>query len=100
MKRLPEFLKEYFWDVKFGELDLEKWRVFILKRILEYGNDRAVAWMIKNFEKAEIKDALCNYRGYSKKSANFWALILDIPKQEVLCLKKSSSRTQKSIWPY
>lgn len=100
MNCLPEFLKEYFWDVKFEELDLEKWRVFILKRIMEYGDDKAVDWMRKNFKKSEIKDALCNYRGYSRKSANFWASVLDIPKQEVLCLKKSSSKIPKSIWPY
>lgn len=100
MNCLPEFLKEYFWDVKFEELDLEKWRVFILKRIMEYGDDKAVDWMWKNFKKSEIKDALCNYRGYSRKSANFWASVLDIPKQEVLCLKKSSSKIPKSIWPY
>ncbi len=100
MNHLPEFLKEYFWDVNFEALDLDKWRVFVLKRILEYGNDQAADWMLKNFKENEIKDALCNYRGYSKKSANFWALVLNIPKQDVLCLKKSSPKTPKSIWPY
>jgi len=100
MNRLPKFLKEYFWDVKFEAIDMNKWRIFILKRILEYGDDEAVDWLHKNFKQSEIKDALCKYRGYSKKSANFWALVLAIPKEEVLCLKKSSSKTPKSIWPY
>lgn len=100
MNRLPGFLEEYFWDVKFEELDLSKWRIFIIKRILEYGNDKAVDWMQKTFKRSEIKEVLCNYRGYSKKSANFWALVLGIPEEEVLCLKKSSSKTPKSIWPY
>jgi hypothetical protein len=47
MNRLPGFLMEYFWDVKFEESDLTKWRIFILKRILEYGDDKAVNWMRK-----------------------------------------------------
>ena len=100
MKKLPEFLNKYFWDVEFRQIDLEKRRVYVLRRILEYGDERAVAWMWKNFEKSEIKNVLCKFRGYSKKSANFWALLLDVPREEVLCLKKPSLKEQKKIWPY
>ncbi len=100
MKKLPEFLSKYFWDVEFRQIDLEKRRVYVLRRILEYGDERAVAWMWKNFEKSEIKNVLCKFRGYSKKSANFWTLLLDVPREEVLCLKKPSLKEQKRIWRY
>ncbi len=100
MKKLPKFLKKYFWDVEFKEIDLRKRRVYVLKRILEYGDEQAVAWMRKNFKKPEIRNLLTNYRGCSLKSANFWAFLLDIPKEEVLCMKKPSSKAQKRIWPY
>ena len=100
MKKLPEFLRKYFWDVEFGKIDKEKSRIYILKRILEYGDEKAVAWMRGNFKKSDIKDALVNFRGYSRKSANFWALLLNVPREEVLCLKKRSSKEQKRIWPY
>lgn len=39
-KKLPEFLREYFWDVDFEGIDLEKDRVYVLRRILEYGDER------------------------------------------------------------
>lgn len=100
MKKLPKFLEKYFWDVEFKEIDLRKRRVFVLKRILEHGDEQAVVWMWKNFKKTEIRNLLTNYRGYSLKSANFWAFLLDIPKEEVLCMKKPSSKAQKRIWPY
>ena len=100
MRKLPELLKEYFWDVEFEKIDLHKQKVFILKRLLEYGNEKAVAWMWRNFKKAEIKDALSNYRGYSQKSANYWALLLNIPKEKVICLKRRSLKEQKIFWPY
>ena len=100
MKKLPKFLKKYFWDVEFKEIDLDKSKVYILKRILEYGDEQAVGWMWKNFKKSEIKDALSNFRGYSQKSANFWAVILNIKKENVKCLKKSFRETQKQFWPY
>ncbi|MCD5390425.1 hypothetical protein LR007_00950 [candidate division NPL-UPA2 bacterium] len=100
MRKLPKFLEKYFWDVEFEKIILEKRMVYVLRRILEYGDEEAVAWMWKNFRKSEIKNALSNFRGYSQKSANFWALLLDLPREEVLCLKSPSSKEQKKIWPY
>jgi len=100
MKKLPKFLEKYFWDVDFNKIDLDNRRVYILKRILEYGDEKAVRWMWKNFKKEEIKNALCNFRGYSQKSANFWAFILNIKKEDVKCLNKSFRETQKLFWPY
>lgn len=99
-RKLPKFLKKYFWDVKFEKVDPVENRVYVLKRILEYGDEKAVRWMWKNFKKPQIKDALCNYRGYTQKSANFWAFILGIPKEEVLCLKRRLLKEPGTIWPY
>lgn len=100
MKKLPQFLKKYFWDAPFEKLDLHKNREYVLKRILDHGDEKAVAWMYGNFEKSEIKKALSDFRGYSQKSANYWALMLDMPREEVLCLKKRLSKEQGTFWPY
>lgn len=100
MKRLPKFLKEYFWDVDFNKLDFVERKIYILKRILEYGDEKAVAWMWKNFKKQEIRQSLTGFRSYSQKSANFWALILGVPKGKILCLRKHSPGLLKTIWPY
>ncbi len=97
---LPKYLEKYFWDVDFDKINFEKRKVYILKRILEYGDRKAVSWMWENFKKEEIRNTLSNFRGFSKKSANFWALILDIPHEEVLCLKRRSSKEPKTFWPY
>lgn len=99
MKRAPSFLKKYFWDVDFTKLDLDKFRLFILKRIFEYGDEKAVRWMGKNFSRDEISNLLYSIR-IDPKSANFWALILDIKKENVLCLKKHYLAERKRIWPY
>lgn len=100
MKKLPGFLKKYFWDVDFGKADLQKHRLDIIRRILNYGDEKAVTWMYKNFKTREMKFALSHLRGYSQKSANYWAFVLGLPKEEVLCLKKRSSSQQKTIWLY
>ena len=100
MKKLPLFLKKYFWDVEFKKINFKNRQIYILKRILEYGDEKAVKWMWKNFKKEDIKNILRNFRGLSQKSANYWTFILDIPKDEVLCLKKRSLKEQRTFWPY
>jgi N-acetylmuramic acid 6-phosphate (MurNAc-6-P) etherase len=100
MSKLPKFLKKYFWDVDFENIKLENRRVYILKRILEYGDEKAVGWMRGNFTKEEMKDVLIKSRGFSKKSANFWAFVLDVEREKVKCLNKSFQKTQNQFWPY
>lgn len=100
MSKLPEFLKKYFWDVDFENIEMENRRVYILKRILEYGDEKAVSWMRGNFTKEEIKDVLIKSRGFSQKSANFWAFVLDIEREKVKCLNKSFQKTQNQFWHY
>lgn len=100
MKKLAKFLKKYFWEIDFDKLDFQKHRLYVLNRILNYGDEKAIAWMWKNFKNSEIKYALSNFRDFSQKSANFWALILNLPREEVLCLKGLSLKGQKTIWPY
>ena len=100
MKKLPGFLEKYFWEVNFEKIDLEKRRVYVLKRILEYGDEKAVSWMWKNFTESEIKNVLYNYRDLSLKSANFWAVIVNVKKEDVKCLKRRLSKELMTAWPY
>ena len=100
MKKLPGFLEKYFWDVEFGKINFENRKIYILKRILECGDKEAVMWMWKNFTGAEIKNILYNYRGLSLKSANFWAVIVDVKKEDVKCLKRRLAKGLMTAWPY
>lgn len=94
MKKLPRFLKKYFWDVDFEKVDLEKSRVFILKRVLDRGNDKALKWLLLHYNKEDIKQLLLTTRDLSAKTANFWASYLNINPKKVPCLQKPYSRIQ------
>ena len=99
MKRLPKFLKKYFWDVDFNKLEVDKSRLFVLRRILEYGDEQAVQWMNNNFSRNEI-NKLLSFARINPQSANYWALVLGIKKENVLCLRKRYLAMRKKIWPY
>ena len=100
MKKLPAFLKEYFWDVDFEKLDKEKRASFIIHRILEKGNDRAIVWMYKTYDNDSIKEVVTNRRGFSPKIANFWADLLEIDKGKIVCLQKPYLKMRQELWPY
>ncbi len=75
MIKLDVKLKKYFWDVDFDALDVEKNTKYILERILDLGDEKAVRWMQKTFSKKDIQNAFKNNRKISKKSLNFWNLV-------------------------
>lgn len=100
MKRLPAFLKKYFWDVDFEVFDFETYFRDVLARLLEHGDEKAISWMKRNFTKDQIEDVLFHYRGVSPQSANFWAVIFNIDKRKILCLQKPYLEIRRKHWPY
>jgi predicted nuclease of restriction endonuclease-like RecB superfamily len=100
MKTLPQFLKKYFWDVDFPKLDKEIYTSFIIERILEEGDEKAVRWMRDNFDLDQIKNVLYNSKNLSPRSANYWQLIFNLKREKILCLRKSFQKKQRLIWKY
>lgn len=99
-KLLPEFLRKYFWDVDFSGLDAEKYPYFVIERILEHGDKKSVKWITNNYKISQIKEALIKRKSISPKSAVYWSLVFNVPKDKILCLKKSCQKTKRSHWPY
>lgn len=100
MKRLPGFLEKYFWDVDFSRLNKEDYTSFITERILEYGDERAIRWLFQNFTKSEIKKILKKRRNISPLSANYWSLVLEVPKNQILCLQRQFQKKPQKTWFY
>jgi hypothetical protein len=100
VKRLPKFLKHYFWEVDFETLDADRYSRYVIERILEYGGIKAVKWMTSTFSPKEIKSVLFTTRGLSLRSATFWAVVLGVSKERVQCLNKPYLEIRKKFWPY
>ena len=100
MKKAPKFLKKYFWDIDFDKLDVEAHPQYVLGRILEYGDEKAIKWVMRRFDKNAVADILFHYRSLSPKSANFWAVVFNIDRKKVLCLQKHYLEIRRMHWPY
>lgn len=90
--KLPAFLKPYFWDVDFEKIDPEKSKMFILKRCLDRGSDKAIKWLLQHYTKDDIRHLLLTSRDLSAKTANFWALYLNVNIKKVSSLKNPPTR--------
>ena len=83
---IPQEIRVYFWDVNAETFDPVSYPQYTLGRLLELGDEKAVAWMRKTFTEAQIRDAVRTERKLSRRSANFWALVYGIPPGEVAAL--------------
>ena len=97
-RTLPAFLKRCFWDVQFRRLDPQQFGAFVIERILEYGDPRAVRWMQGRFNAEAIRGVVKRSRGLSARSANFWRLAYRVDRQAVRCLSRSFQQRRKRHW--
>ncbi len=97
---IPKFLKKHFWDVDISKVDKKKNAQFVIERILDYGDKKEVEWMKKNYDLDQIKNVVRNSRRLSLRSANYWAVIFDLKRDEVLYLKRYYQKKPNLIWKY
>lgn len=83
---IPRHLHTLFWDTNLDTFNPEDWPEYTIFRVLEYGDEAAVAWMREAFSEAQIRNVLASERRLSPKSATFWALVYGVPSREVAAL--------------
>jgi hypothetical protein len=87
---LPAFLKPYFWEVDFAHLRLPEHEVYVIERLVEYGDDQAIRWLRRTFAPESIARVVRRSRRLSRNTANLWSLLLGIPREEITCLSTPS----------
>ena len=74
-----------FWDVKAGELDMERNKPFIIKRVLEYGlwND----WLLikEKYGLQTISIEAQRFRELDPKALAFISQLSEVPKEKFRC---------------
>lgn len=87
---LPPFLKRFFWEVDFENIELPRHQTYVIERLLEYGNDDAIRWVKKTFPPETIARVVRKSRAISRRTANLWALVFGIPREEIRCFSTPS----------
>lgn len=74
---MPVSFQKYFWDVDFDELSFDKYPGFIAERLLNYGDQHAIKWLLSHTGKPFIRSLLENNRNLNAKTRNYWQIILE-----------------------
>lgn len=99
-EQLPLHAYRYFWDIDPAHLDVDEYPVYVIERLLEYGDLPSVRWMLRHFPREEVVAVLQASRRLSPLSGNFWALYFGLEKERVSCLSKLCRSEPDTIWPY
>lgn len=84
---IPAHLASLFWDVDLLSFDPATYPRYTIGRVLEYGDADAVAWLKASFSDDDVAQMLRGERRLSRRTANFWALIYGLPRDEVASLR-------------
>jgi hypothetical protein len=84
---IPQDLRPLFWDTKIEDFNPVSHPAYTIARVLEFGDEKAIAWLRETFSEAQIVEVLRTERRLSRKSANFWALIYHVPAEEIAALQ-------------
>lgn len=88
----PENLRRLFWDTALDKIDCDKHAAYVVERVSDYGDIEDWRWLLDYYGGARVREIVTASRRISKKSANLWRLLLDIPRREISCLNTSSRR--------
>jgi hypothetical protein len=83
---IENHLRLFFWDVNLETFDPHAYPEYTIFRLLEFGDEKAIAWLRAEFSQDQIEAVIRAERRLSRRSAGFWALIYRIPREEVAAL--------------
>jgi hypothetical protein len=89
---LPAGLRSLFWDVNITTFDPTAHPTFAVERVLERGDQAAARWLRDTFPEEIITEVLRGSHRLSARSATFWALVFNVPRDEVKVLSESHER--------
>jgi hypothetical protein len=86
---IAKHLHALFWDADLDVFEPAAYPDYSIFRVLEFGDEGAVAWMRQTFSETEIRRVLREEHRLSPKSANFWALVYGVAAPEVASLREN-----------
>lgn len=69
------FRQSLFWDVDPKTIHPQRNARYVIERILDFGNDKEVKWMIHYYPRELIRNVVMNSRELHNKSRSLWSLV-------------------------
>ena len=92
-----DFRESLFWDVDFKKLDEEKDAEFVIGRVLDFGNLKEWKKALDLYGLSKIRATALKYIFTSRRNANFWSIMLDLPLKDLRCTRNPSLKTPEAF---
>ena len=91
MNSIPETALPFFQEYDFERLDAERDRDLLIERLLAYGNQDEVRWLLQNYGWAYVRHWLSESgaRRLPMRRYRLWCVLFDVTETK-----------RKQIWPY
>jgi hypothetical protein len=87
----PEISKKAFWDVRFDDIDYDKYSLHVMEKVFNYGTWNDQVSIMKFYGLVRIKAEIIN-AGYLRQSTlSFLCTILHLQKKDFKCYNKMQS---------
>lgn len=96
---VPAHARHLFWDTNLDTFEPSAFPQYTIARALEHGTERDVSWVRDLFGEDALRTVLRTDARLSRKSANFWALVLDLPRADVAAFGEVSPYRAMPQWP-
>ena len=84
----PEISKKAFWDVRFDEIDYDKYSLHVMEKVFNYGTWNDQVGIMKFYGLDRIKNEIIN-AGYLRQPVlSYLCTILHLQKKDFKCYNK------------
>jgi hypothetical protein len=84
---IDDFSPHLFWDVDKGTFDLNKYKIQMISKVLEYGNWNDWKLLRKYYGLETIKEVTLNLRSLDAVTLSYLAALFSINKEDFRCYK-------------
>ena len=71
-----KFRPTLFWDVDPKTIDPKKHAKYVIVRVLDFGNDSEVRWMVGRYSRRLIASVVEKTRGLNPRTRSLWRAVL------------------------
>ena len=82
---LPDMLRPLFWDADWEALDFDINRTVVIERILNFGDEKQLKWLLSVTAPGEIRAVVATSRRLSRKTARCWQNYFGLREEEMEC---------------
>jgi hypothetical protein len=74
-KSTIRFRRSLFWDADPKAIDPRRHARYIIERILDFGDEKELRWLVSYYPRRLIKDTVARSRVLHAKSRSLWKLV-------------------------